>query len=153
MVKLIREAENKKVKAGCIPYVLVKDEPLMLFMVSSDETFGGPDPMIAKGHVDPGETVEHAALREAREELGLKTSNIIQGTLFPAWRGRIEGNEDTYEFHVYACRVDDTNDFDEPHFETERVEWLTADQFKRLGRASHSQIVQQIANKIKEQKQ
>ena len=104
--------------------------------------------MIAKGHIDKGEDIKTAALREAAEELGLRTTNIVDGTLKESWVGSLEGQVDSYTLHVYTCRIDDVADFDTPHYETERVEWLTAEEFARKGRKSQKHIVAAVAKLI-----
>jgi len=144
------ESPKKRGKAGCIPYVLdANGEPLMAFMISSDADYGGPDPMIAKGGIDPGESEEVAGVREAEEELGLKRSNIVDGTLIVGWQGQLTGLDATYPFTVMMCQVDDIKDFNEPHYETKEVVWLTAEEFNRKGRRSQRHIVQSIADKIR----
>lgn len=136
---------SKNGKAGCIPY---DHDGRMLFMISSDPSFGGPDPMIAKGHVDAGETYEQAGVREAEEELGLKRSNIVQGTLELGWKGELAGMTGSYPFEVYMCNIDDVVDFNEPHYETKEVVWMTLEDFSMKGRKSQLHIVKAIADKI-----
>lgn len=148
-MKIAELFEAKNGKAGCIPY---DHDGRMLFMISSDADYGGPDPMIAKGHVDPGETYQQAGIREAEEELGLKTSNIVQGTIELGWKGELRGNLESYPFEVFMCNVDDVVDFNKPHYETKEVVWLTMEEFNKVGRKSQRHIVQAIADKIKAKK-
>jgi len=129
-------------KAGFIPYIYEDDKPLFYFMVPSDSKFGGPQPAIAKGHVDPGESVKAAAIREASEELGLKSSNIIPGTVKLAWKGKIEGNKSAYVMTVYIGEIRKKKDFSEPCSETGSTHWMTARQFEAEGRKSQVKIVQ-----------
>jgi 8-oxo-dGTP pyrophosphatase MutT (NUDIX family) len=145
-MSLIRESDNRNHKAGVIPYYYFDGVLKMLFQVSSDPAFGGPDPMIAKGQVDAGESVDEAAIREAEEELGLVKSNVSNIT--KAWVGPLTGMQASYTLHVYTCEVTDPDNFVEPHFETERTEWLTPDEFERVGRASQRHIVAEIASKL-----
>lgn len=144
------EAPKKRGKAGCIPYVLeANGEPRMAFMISSDAAYGGPDPMIAKGGIDPGETEEVAGVREAEEELGLRRSNIVDGTLTTGWTGELEGLDAKYPFTVMICRVDDVRDFGKPHYETKEVVWFTEAEFNKKGRRSQRHIVSACAEKIR----
>lgn len=153
-MKLIQELNTlneRRGKAGCIPYVLdANGEPRMAFMISSDANFGGPDPMIAKGGIDEGESPEQAGVREAQEELGLRTTNIVDGTLTLGWQGQLRGMDSTYDFHVFTCQVDDVLDFDKPDFETEEVVWMTAEEFMHRGRDTQRHIVLACLEKIKE---
>lgn len=134
-------------KAGLIPYIIEDGEVKMLFMKSSDSQYGGSDPMIAKGHVDEGETTEEAAVREAQEELGLKRSNM-QGSPWRAWKGELSGQDAHYPFSVFAVQVKSKDDFDKPHYETESTHWLTMKGFATSGRKSQNKIVQLVAKEI-----
>lgn len=137
-------------KAGCIPYCYDRDhEPRMAFMISSDARYGGPYPMIAKGGVDDSESLEQAGVREAEEELGLKRSNIVDGTLELGWSGELRGYDATYKFEVYMCQIDDLADFNKPHYETKEVVWLTEAEFNRKGRKTQHHIVTAIAEKAR----
>lgn len=139
----------KRGKAGTIPFVIENGEPLMLFMKTSDPAYGGPDPMIAKGHVDKGEDAADAAIREAEEELGLKRSNI-DGQPFLAWKGELSGFDAHYDFYVLAVKVKSKDDFGQFHYETESTHWLTAAEFAKVGRRSQNHIVQAAAKTIKD---
>lgn len=141
----------KSGKAGIIPYIVEDGVVKMIFMKSSDARYGGPDPMISKGHVDEGENFAEAAVREGEEELGLKKSNMVSGPWL-AWKGELSGMDARYPFHVFAVEVKDKNDFDEPHYETESTHWLTAKEYAEKGRKAQNNIVQAVAQQI-EQKQ
>ncbi|WP_228851662.1 NUDIX hydrolase [Aegicerativicinus sediminis] len=61
------------------------------------------------GHVDAGETVEHAAARECFEELGLKvnTSDFEKVGIFPCFQTYDNGIKD-FEFHnTFICQFED----------------------------------------------
>jgi 8-oxo-dGTP pyrophosphatase MutT (NUDIX family) len=137
----------KSGKAGIIPYIKEDGVVKMLFMKSSDARYGGPDPMISKGHVDEGESFAEAALREGEEELGLKQSNC-DGSHWIAWKGELSGYDARYPFHVFAAEVKDKEDFGKPHYETESTHWLSAEEFAQKGRKSQNAIVQSVAKAI-----
>lgn len=137
----------KSGKAGIIPYIVEDSVVKMLFMKSSDSAYGGPDPMISKGHVDEGESFAEAAVREGEEELGLKKSNM-DNSPFIAWKGELSGMDARYPFHVYAVRVKNKTDFGQFHYETESVHWLSAEEFAQTGRKSQNSIVQSVAKAI-----
>lgn len=123
-------------KAGLIPYVYEDGEPVFMFMVPSDPNFGGTKPAIAKGNIDPGETVIEAAVCEAEEELGLVKTNIISETVRLIWTGH-KG----YSMTVFMCEVRDKKNFVKPHFETGSTHWLTAKQFNEQGKSWQISIV------------
>lgn len=148
-MKLSQLFEAPRHKAGCIPYYLRDGEPVMAFMISSDSAYGGADPMIAKGGIDSGESPEEAGVREAEEELGLKRSNIVDGTLKLGWSGELTGFDATYKFDVLMCEIDDVRDFNKPHYETKEVVWMTADEFNSKGRKTQRHIVAAIARKAR----
>jgi 8-oxo-dGTP pyrophosphatase MutT (NUDIX family) len=137
------------VKAGLVPFVVENGVPVFMFMVPSNPLYGGSLPSIAKGNVDPGESFRDAAIREAEEELGLKVKNIADhGNVFPVWNSMVSGDDSTYSFHVFACRVKNKYDFNEPHFETGSTHWLTNDEFREKGRKLHVSIVDKINSKV-----
>lgn len=137
----IANGPTLKVKAGFLPYVWESGVPVFMFMKSSNPKFGGNLPMIAKGHVDDGESNLRAAIREAEEELGLKPTNIKPGSTRAIWAGQLRGKTENYKMVVYAGEIEDKHDFLKPHYETESVHWMTLDQFKVSGRQNHVSIV------------
>jgi len=137
----LNELANPSDRAGFLPYVMVDGEPLFYFMIPSKENFGGLMPQVAKGRVDKGENVFDAALREAREELGLKRSNLKPETIKLAWRGKLRGKTETYEMTVYTGELKDKRDFKQPHHETGERRWLTASQFSKEGAEQQIKIV------------
>lgn len=148
----LQEVDHVERKAGVIPYVMRDGEPVMLFMISSDARYGGDKPQLGKGGVDDGETLIQAALREGAEELGLKAPNMVPHTLEAVHKGTVKskwmGRPTQYQLTVFAVQVMDENDFDEPHYETARTVWLTADEFAQQGRHSQNSIVQSAVNVI-----
>ena len=64
-------------RAGTIPYVIEGGVVKMMFMRPSGPMYGGDRFQIAKGKVEDGECTMDAALREAKEELGLFIGNVI----------------------------------------------------------------------------
>jgi 8-oxo-dGTP pyrophosphatase MutT (NUDIX family) len=125
-------------KAGFIPYVIERGLPIFMFMVPSDPRYGGELPQIAKGSVDEGESKIVAAIREAEEELGLRKSNIKNNTI----KLVLKNNHIT----IYMGEVKNKEAFDKPHFETDSVHWLSAEEFKEKGRGIHKFAITQAAN-------
>lgn len=134
-------------KAGIIPFIRTEKGIEMLFVRSSDPDFGGPDPMIAKGHVDKGETPEQAAIREGGEEAGLKQSNFA-GRPFLVQDQEIRGMTSTYLMRILAVEVKSKDDFGPFHYETAETMWMTGEEYEHRGRRSQLGFVQALLAKV-----
>ena len=145
----LTDVSKKLLKAGFIPYIKEDEQVKFMFMISSDAKYGGSLPMISKGHIDPGETPQEAAIREAEEELGLIKSNLKAKTIAEGWRGIIKGNRDKYGMVIYFGEVKDKFAFGTPEHETKSVVWMTEKEFLASGRETHKNIVSEIAKKVK----
>ena len=120
-------------RAGIIPFVIEADGTARyMFMKPSDPDFGGPDWQMAKGRVENDDDNYTTAIREGREELGLKESNIIEVIELGVFLGRT---------CVFICHVRDKNDFDPFDDETGDVIWLTLEEFQQIGRKIHRHIL------------
>lgn len=119
-------------RAGLIPYVVQDNAIHMMFMKPSDPDFGGDKFQIAKGKVEEGETHLQAALREAKEEIGLFIGNVIKTEEVGQFMGRTT---------VFVSKVKDTSMFGEPSFETSGTKWMTLEQFLETGRELHKPVV------------
>ncbi len=126
-------------RAGTIPYVVENNQILMMFMKPSNPEFGGHEFQIAKGRVEDGEDVRTAALREAKEELGLFLSNLSTVEELGVFMGRTT---------LYVAKVKDRSLFGEPSFETMETAWLSLDQFAHIGRDLHFAAVKTAHEKI-----
>lgn len=126
---------QKKIwRAGLIPYFINDKGAIeMMFMVPSDQTYGGSSPQIAKGRIEDGEDPKETAIREAKEELGLIPANIMGDVEFLGVHlGRT---------HMFTCRVDSKDLFGVFSFETDDVVWMTEDEFRQNGRDIHRDVV------------
>ncbi len=131
---------QKKIwRAGLIPYFLNSEGKVeMMFMIPSDQTYGGSSPQIAKGRIEDGEDPKETAIREAQEELGLTTANVVGDVDYLGVHlGRT---------HIYACRVKSKDLFGVFSFETEDVVWMTEDEFRTDGRDIHRDVVHMVEN-------
>lgn len=135
-------------KAGIIPYYIDKDgTPVMMFMIPSNPTFGGNLFQIGKGRIEPGEDLQQTAVREAEEELGLKQENIKQ--IKSLGTNTITGLDETYLLTVFVAEINNLENFNQPHYETGKRDWLTLKQFTTLGRQNQLPIVQKVNNLLR----
>jgi 8-oxo-dGTP pyrophosphatase MutT (NUDIX family) len=135
-----------KYKAGVIPYVKVGDEIEMLFVISSNPAFGGPDPGIIKGGADDGETPKETAIREMKEEVGIDENLIVE--VEEVFTDRLRGLVSEYKFHVFACQLDKKPELKIDTFEIGEAVWMTIDDFNARGRKSQLHIVKQCIGKL-----
>ena len=127
-------------RAGMIPYIIENGQLYMMFMKPSDTEFGGDAFQLAKGKVeDDDESTEFAAIREAKEELGLFVGNVIKTEELGTFMGRTT---------VYLAKVRSRDMFGEPGFETSEVAWLTLEQFDSIGRELHRPVVRAAVRRI-----
>ncbi len=134
-------SKEKIYRAGVIPYYIEKDEIKMLFMKPSDPSFGGKEFQIAKGKVDTGENNEEAGFREAREELGLFSGNVLERTDLGSFLGRTR---------IYLAKISDPKMFGDPCDETAEVKWMTPSEFEKSGRSIHKPVIKAARRKIED---
>lgn len=126
-------------RAGTIPYIVEDGKVSMLFMRPSNPDFGGDALQIAKGKIEEGETEKEAALREAKEEIGLFIGNVVLTEEVGTFMGRTT---------VFVAKIKSRDMFGEPSFETSETEWLTLEQFDSVGRDLHRPVVRAAHRKI-----
>lgn len=133
--------EEKKLvyRAGLIPYIVEEGKVLMMFMRPSDPEFGGDKFQIAKGKVEQGENNLTAALREAKEEIGLFIGNVVRTEEVGQFMGRTT---------VFVSKIKDKGMFGEPSFETSDTKWMDLDEFISQGRDLHKPVVKAAYRKI-----
>lgn len=134
-------AQEKKLvyRAGLIPYTVDNGTVRMKFMKPSNPEYGGDTFQIAKGRVEEGEDDKGAAIREAREELGLFIGNTTLTESVGTFMGRTA---------VFVSKVKDPELFGLPDDETSEVAWLTVEQFDEIGRDLHKPVVHAAMRKI-----
>ncbi|PPD54360.1 MAG: hypothetical protein CTY12_03450 [Methylotenera sp.] len=136
------QPERKLVyRAGTIPYIVEHGQIYMMFMKPSDQEFGGDRYQLAKGKVED-EDPDHkfAAIREAKEELGLFVGNVVLIEEVGVFMGRTT---------VFIAKVKNRDMFGEPSFETESVKWMTPEEFHVDGRDLHKPVVASCVRRIK----
>lgn len=128
-------------KVGVIPFCTTSTgEKRMMFMIPSDPAYGGSDPQVAKGGHKEGENPLAAALREGEEELGLNARNFTGNVMvLPFYQ--IKNGKRQYPMRVFLVEVNTQTDFDDFHYETGSVEWLTGPEFAERGRKPHRAVV------------
>lgn len=126
-------------RAGTIPYIVEDGEIKMMFMRPSNTEYGGDEFQCAKGRVEDGESTKDAALREAKEELGLFLGNVSVVKEIGTFLGRTT---------VYIAKVNDKSLFGEPSFETDAVAWMTLSEFMETGRELHRPMVKECHDEI-----
>lgn len=136
---MYQEEKKPIYRAGLIPYVVEGEQVYMMFMKPSDPAYGGNEYQIAKGKVEENETNEEAALREAKEEIGLFIGNVIKTEEVGLFMGRTT---------IYVSKVKDRDMFGAPSFETESTTWMTMEQFDQEGRMLHRPVVKAAWRKI-----
>lgn len=134
---------TKKVhRAGLIPYIVEDGEIKMMFVKPTAEVaeWSTDTFQIAKGKIEDGETAEGAAIREAREELGLFRGNVVLTEEVGVFMGRTT---------VFISKVKNKDMFGLPSEETSDVTWMTEDEFLEEGRDLHKMVVQACVRAIK----
>jgi 8-oxo-dGTP pyrophosphatase MutT (NUDIX family) len=130
--------KGKKIlfRAGMLPYIIENGEVIMMFMKPSDTLYGGDQFQLCKGVVEEeDENYRATSLREGAEELGLRFDNILSVTELGNFLGRTT---------VFVAKVKDRDPsaFDTPHYETSAVTWMSCDEYFKIGRDLHKDIVQ-----------
>lgn len=127
-------------RAGMIPFFRKENGDIVMnFMVPTDTEYSGDKPQFCKGRVEDGENHEDAAVREAHEELGLKESNVKWFYYMGQYLGYT---------HMYICEVENMEDFDDPHYETDYTVWLTLPEFEEKGRELHRPVIREAYNEF-----
>lgn len=135
---------KKVYRAGLICYHIgpPNDNIYMLFMRPANP-HGGHDFQCCKGKIEKGETSLQAAIREAKEEVGLFVPNMINE---PQHLGNFLGRTE-----MYIVEIKDSTMFGDTCDETEETIWWTPDDFYEMGRTLHIPIVKAAERLIKKQ--
>lgn len=133
-----------KEKAGFIPYYNGK----IMVCLSSNPKFGGNLFGLCKGGIEKNEPASYAALREAQEELGLKSENIVFDT-FQKVGKFVSGN---VSLVVFTAEIKDPANFGPTDDEISETKWMTPKEFFAKGRKQHTAIVQEWVKLVRKQK-
>ena len=130
-------------RAGLIPYHTDENGVTRIaLMIPSNPRYGGSSPQIAKGGVEPGDTIKSTAQKEGEEELGYihKPGNRLK----VLWINK----QKTFSTAYYYVRVSDMK-FKKPHFETKKVLWLEINDSLKIIRDIHREVIVRLIRKIK----
>ena len=95
-----------------------------------------------KGHIDPGETIPVAAVREVHEEGGVEARIILE----LGFTEYVNPKGVARRVHWYAMRTDATTALAEPGFQAGFFPLETA--LKRLGHLQNKQLLRDAANRL-----
>lgn len=135
--------QEKVYRAGMIPYYVNEYGVVkMLFQRPTDKQWTGDFFQLCKGRVEENEKFTDAALREAKEELGLWEGNILEQYELGVVLGRTS---------MYLAKVENPAmfmPFDKR--EVEETRWMTLNEFLNEGRELHKDVVIEAHKKILE---
>ena len=101
---MTRARAQRETSAGGVVYRLQGDTPLFLLIRDSYANWGFP-----KGHLEPGERADEAAMREVREETGLQAL-ALRGVIDTIdWYFRFRGRLIHKVCHFYLMQTDEVD--------------------------------------------
>ena len=109
------------------------------FAVYEIPLYGGEEFQIAKGKIEVGESELETAIRESGEELGLRRENILSTFYCGKFLGRT---------HIFASIVKSKEAFNDFDDETGAVAWMSPEEFDRVGRDIHKDVVKCAIDEI-----
>ncbi len=124
---------NEPIKYQAAGGVVVRENGRMLLLL---EVAGRKELRLPKGHIEDGETVEQAALREVQEETGYADVEIITelGSVTHTFYNLRKDANVTRTESYYLMRLATDRPYDGPQYEHERFRrrWVGTDDAERL---------------------
>lgn len=101
--------------------------------------------------IDPvfHEPLATAALRESREEVGLKPGNIARMFDMGSFTFRSVSKNIIRPLHMFAAEIKDKSDFLPFEPTTDATAWLSLESFRQCGREDHVAIAQAILMRVR----
>jgi hypothetical protein len=137
------DVSNSMKKLGAVPWIKKNNIIHMLFMISGPTSAIGHQPQIVNSSRVQGESAYYTAVRAAKEELGLRSSNIVN-TLPGAVTELIDKDTSRYLLTVYVLKVADFDNFDQPQDQTVSTHWLSLQDFVDCGTTNQVSLVKKI---------
>ncbi len=124
---------NKPIRYHAAGGVVIRDNGAWFLLL---ERPGRKEMRLPKGHVEPGETIEQAAVREVQEETGYADVAIVAdlGSLTHTFYNMQKDAQVTRTETYFLMRLASEREYDGPHFEHEnfRRRWVKRDDAERL---------------------
>ena len=136
-------------RVGCLPYYVDERGIIkLLFMKPSDARYGGSHFQLCKGKMDvDGESLEEVARREAEEELGLVSDNILSFYFLLSDVAHHASGRKTL-IHLFAAKVMDPAKLVPFGYETGEVVWYKVSEAVANIRNCHRPFIFNAVEKI-----
>jgi len=118
---------KEEVSAGGIVYRKNDDRIDVLIITDSYGKLAFP-----KGHVEKGETIEEAALRETEEEVNLENLKIITKVGVTKFWFTSAGERIHKTLHLYLMETKDFEAEPSPQYEIQGCEWVSIEEFAKM---------------------
>jgi 8-oxo-dGTP pyrophosphatase MutT (NUDIX family) len=137
--------ENKRWKAGGIPFYKKDGEVFVCLVIPTDPAYGGTQPNIPKGNPDPGDDPKKTAIREVGEETGIPNFKSVT----PIGSKDVTGMTESYQLYVFAMEVADRVALN-PDWEV-TADWYTLEDALKIIRPKQKSFLEAFAKLVGEQ--
>jgi len=138
---------KKTVSSGGVIVKLINNRPHILVLVTKHENKG----FLPKGHVEKGETLEEAVLREIYEEAGIKHLEIIEKIGIYERRVDTEDIKEDKTIHYYLMIPTIENENHSPLEDSSNIEfnWYSIDDLPEMYLDENRDVIEKNREKIK----
>lgn len=132
-------------------FVISSEDPNLVALMARFNRAGKLEWCIPKGHTEPGETVEQAAVREVFEETGLE-AKILEKIGEVKYQFSQAGKNISKTVHVYLLQqtgghLTMEND---PHHEASELAWVSIDELQnKLSHSNERKVAEKIVEIVK----
>ena len=113
--------------------VLIREDGAQILLLTRE---GRSDVRLPKGHIEPGETVEQAAVREVQEETGYADVAVVAdlGSLTHTFYDFLKDRQVTRTESYFLMRLTSEREYDGPRLEHENFlrRWVKRDEAERI---------------------